>query len=322
MIRTALYDPQTDSAKFGGEELVSSWQGSSNDLIWIDIGDESPEHENEIFAKFAIHRLAIQDAQRERHPPKIEAFENFLFVLLRGLDATTTTIDFGVIQLSLFIGERFLITRHNKPSMSANWLFEQVEQSPEWLAEGSGSLAVRLSDRLQRRYVQILLDLEPRLDAVEDEMFARPNDAQLAELTGYKSKLRQLARIARYHQHVATELKRSDSTFMPDGLNHELTDFYEQTERSQSLADLYYQTASDLTDSYLALSSHRLNNVMQILTIITVIFVPLTFLAGIYGMNFMNMPELATENGYFVVIGVMLIVGIWQLILFKRKGWM
>jgi magnesium transporter len=100
-----------------------------------------------------------------------------------------------------------------------------------------------------------------------------------------------------------------------------LIDFYEQVERTQSLATLHYQIASDLTDGYLGMSSHRLNRVMQILTIITVIFVPLTFLAGIYGMNFENMPELSTRSGYFIVIAIMFVIAVTQLIYFRKKRW-
>jgi magnesium transporter len=273
-----------------------------------------------LLEEFGIHPLAIQDALRARHPPKIETFDDCLFILLRGLDANTTGIEFGVIQLSLFVGSNFFVTRHDKPSVSANGLFDAAVDEPQLMAAGPSALAVQVSGRLTRRYVEILLGLEPRLDAIEDEMFDKPNDALLAELTGYKSRLRHLARIARYHKIVVTELQRPNA-FVDQQLEHEIVDVHDQIERAQSLADLYYEVAADLTDGYLALSSHRLNRVMQILTVITVIFVPLTFLAGIYGMNFENMPELGSRVGYFIVLGVMFVSAVIQLIIFRRKGW-
>ncbi|MEQ8693101.1 MAG: magnesium transporter CorA family protein [Pseudomonadales bacterium] len=322
MIRTALYDPATKQVTTGGRELAEQWTEDDARTLWVDIEGEAEDVELPLLRSFGIHELAIQDAMRTRHPPKIEAFDNFLFILLRGLDAETTNVDFGVIQLSLFVRDNVFITRHKKKSVSANALFAEVEQDAEVMSAGPPSLAVRLSNKLMRRYIEILLDLEPRLDAVEAEMFERPNDGQLAELTRYKSKLRHLARIARYHKIVVAELRKDASGFMPDSLAHELTDLYEQIERTESLSDLYYQVAADLTDGYIALSSHRLNGVMQILTIITVLFVPLTFLAGIYGMNFEYMPELSSSNGYFVVIGIMLVTAIFQLIYFRRKGWL
>ncbi len=321
MIKVTSYDPKLNKIQQGGAELISAWKDSADQLIWIDIESVSNDNDGELLLEFGIHPLAIQDALRPRHPPKIERFEDFLFILFRGLDADTSGIDFGVIQVSLFVGDRFLISRHIGRSISANWLFEQLKNEPHLMSEGTGSLAIRLSNRLARRYVELLLGLEPRLDEIEDEMFQRPDDSLLAELTQYKSRLRNINRIAKYHEQIVARLQREKDSLFDESLEHEIVDLYEQVERTQSLANLYYQIATDLTDGYLGMSSHQLNRVMQILTIITVIFVPLTFLAGIYGMNFQNMPELSTRSGYFVVIAVMFVIAIIQLFFFRKRRW-
>ena len=321
MIRVTLYDPKLAKVRNGGMELVDVWKDSDEQVIWIDIESTSNDNDEELLRQFDIHPLAIQDALRPRHPPKIERFKDFMFILFRGLDADTDDIDFGVIQLSLFLGKRFLISRHIGSSLSANWLFEELKSEPDLMSEGTGSLAIRLSNRLARRYVEILLALEPRLDEIEDEMFRQPDDSLLSELTRYKSRLRNINRIAKYHEQIAARLRNEKDPLLGDSLEHDIIDLYEQVERTQSLANLHYQIATDLTDGYLGMSSHQLNRVMQILTIITVIFVPLTFLAGIYGMNFQNMPELSTRSGYFVVIGVMLVIAAIQLIYFRKKRW-
>ena len=321
MIRATLYDPKLKKVQRGGLELIDAWRESDDQVIWVDIESISNNDDKELLLQFDIHPLAIQDALRSRHPPKIERFENFLFILFRGLDADTSDIEFGVIQLSLFVGERFLISRHIGSSLSANWLFERLTNEPQLVAEGTGALAIRLSNRLARRYVEILLGLEPRLDEIEEEMFRQPDDSLLSELTRYKSRLRNINRIAKYHEQIAARLRSEKDTLIPESLEHDIIDLYEQVERTQSLANLHYQIATDLTDGYLGMSSHQLNRVMQILTIITVIFVPLTFLAGIYGMNFENMPELSSRSGYFVVIAVMFVIAVTQLIYFRRKRW-
>ena len=322
MIRVFLYDTQTESSQSGGQELIKLWRESPESLIWIDLLDESKEDDESLLKDFEIHSLAIQDALRPRHPPKIERFDKFLFILLRGLNADADGIDTGTIQLSLFVGDRFLISRHAKQSVSVNWLFEKLQDDPKLIKKGTGALAVRLSNRLARRYVEILLELEPRLDEIEDEMFNDPDDRLLEELTGYKSRLRKLTRSANYHHDVATFLRNQDEQLIDASLGHEIVDLYEQVERTQTLSNMYYQICNDLTDGYLGMSSHRLNRVMQLLTIITVIFVPLTFMAGIYGMNFVNIPELASRYGYFILIGIMLIVAILQIIYFRRKRWL
>jgi magnesium transporter len=134
--------------------------------------------------------------------------------------------------------------------------------------------------------------------------------------------LRHLNRNANYHKLIAMTLREEPPASFDESLAHEIIDLYEQVERSQSLATLYYDVLSDLSDGYLALSSHRLNKVMQVLTVITVIFVPLTFVAGLYGMNFEYMPELSFRLSYFLVLGFMAVAAIVQLILFRRKGWL
>ncbi len=322
MIQTVLLNKQEGTTRTGGTELIEVWRTETDSVLWLDICDEEASSEQKLLRSFGIHRLAIQDAMRLRHPPKIEPFDDYVFLLMRGLDAATEGVEFKVVQLALFVSERFLITRHNKPALSTDWLTAEITSNQELTHNSPAELALMLSNKLVRRYVDILLELEPRLDHLEDIMFESSNDGILAELTGYKSRLRHLARIANYHLHIATELRKYEITIFPKKLKHEIMDLYEQIERSRSLAALYYEVATDLTDGYLALASHRLNSVMKVLTIITVIFVPLTFLAGIYGMNFSNMPELGTHNGYFIVLGVMFVAAVVQLIFFRRRGWL
>jgi magnesium transporter len=321
VIRVFLYNPDTAEMTRGGKELIATWKASNSNLIWVDIEGEQRASEEDLLSGFGIHPLAIQDALRLRHPPKIERFNDFLFILLRGLDADTSSIDFGVIQLSLFVGDRFLLTRHAKPSVSAIGLLDELQHDANIMNEGPGSLAIRLSNRLARRYIEILLELEPRLGEIEEQMFRQADDTLLSELTGYKSKLSKLMRIANYHEQIAGRLRDNEDSLIGKNLSHEIVDLYEQIERTKSLANLHIQISNDLTNGYLGMSSHQLNRVMQILTIITVIFVPLTFLAGIYGMNFENMPELSTRVGYFVVIAIMFVIAVSQLIYFRRKRW-
>ena len=147
----------------------------------------------------------------------------------------------------------------------------------------------------------------------------------LKELTRYKSRLKQLRRIFQYHLMVLTTLQSrpitqdSDSA---DRLMHEAIDVHDQVQRGLSLSELYYELTSDLVDAFLAMSSHRLNKVMQILTIVTVIFVPLGLLAGIYGMNFEIIPELKIPWGYYALLGTMAAIATTQLVFFRKRGWL
>ena len=321
-MQSVLFDPKHQTTQFGGKELLAAWKEQTDTLIWINLFNYDENEERSILESLDLHELAIQDALRKRHPPKLESYQEHEFLMLRDLEEADTSLELQFFPLSIFIKERILITRQRKKSESIEWLTEKIAKDPDLLAKGAAALALRLANHLSRRYVKILIDFEPRMDSLETEMFDKPNDDLLSEITKLKSRLRYFKRNTNYHKLIAVELKEEPPAIFTKALSHQIIDFYEQVERSQSLASLYYDVLTDLSDGYLALSSHRLNKVMQVLTVITVIFVPLTFVAGLYGMNFEYIPELGFKGGYFVVLGFMAVVAIIQLILFRRKGWL
>ena len=152
-------------------------------------------------------------------------------------------------------------------------------------------------------------------------MIAHPNDTLLAELVRHKANLKKLRRILSYHVQLFQTIKTALPAGIREELRHELPDVYEHLERTMSFAALYYELASDLMDGYITMASHRLNHIVKILTIVTTVFVPLSFLAGIYGMNFSYMPELQTRYGYFVLLGVMATTATVLLLTLRWKGW-
>ena len=320
-MQSVLFDPNTKAVQFGGDELLAAWKEQTESIIWIDLLDYEEKEERTILEGLNLHELAIQDALRKRHPPKLESYSDHEFLLLRDLESTGNPLEFQFFPLSIFIKDRILITRHRKLSESTVWLSEKLERNPEIMAEGPTALSLRLANHLVRRYVKTLIEFEPRMDNLETEMFAKPNDELLSEITKFKSRLRYFKRHTNYHRLITVTLREEPPKRFNE-LAHQIIDLYEQVERSLSLASLYYDVLTDLSDGYLALSSHRLNKVMQVLTVITVIFVPLTFVAGLYGMNFEYIPELSFRLGYFLVLGFMAIAAIVQLILFRRKGWL
>lgn len=322
MIRTMLFDSATSEFQQGGVELLTVWRERPESVMWADFGDNPLESEREILLEqFDLHPLAVQDAQRDRHPPKIEAFEKYLFLLFKGMDEITRDIDFGTIQLALFVSERFFVTRHSGPSPSTDRLWEQICEDPSGF-KNTDTLALRLIRIMIGRYLKVVLALEPRLETLEHEMIDKPRDAILAELIGHKTNLKKLRRIFLYHQQVLADLKHGAFAVIGAERIHEINDVYEQQERANSLTTLYYELASDLIDGYLSLTSHRLNQIMKVLTIVMAIFVPLSFLAGIYGMNFENMPELHSKSGYFILLGVMASIAVILLYIFRKLRWL
>ena len=322
MIRTLLHDPAAGTLRDGGVELIDAWAATPSRSIWVVIEDEAADAETAVLRqRFGIHPLAIADALRTRHPPKIEPFKDNTFILLKGLDATSTSLDFGTIQLSLFLGERFLVTRSSAHSVSTETVRAAMISGEIPPDTPPPAIALRLCRTVADRFLPLLMSVEKRLEEMEAEMLERPSDDLLGELVRQKGDLKQMLRVLQYHAQVFAAA-RAQTPAQLVGYDHELTDVQEQLDRHLSLARLYYELTDDLMSGYLSLSAHRLNQIMQTLTIVTVVFVPITFMAGIYGMNFEYMPELGYRPAYFILLGTMLAVVVTILAIFYRRGWL
>lgn len=305
----------------GGEELIQQWQRDSDAWIWIDLYDEPSDRENLLLSEtFKVNEYAIHECQRNRHPPNFEALDNCLYILLKPLTADSDSLDFDTLQLAMFSSDRFLITRHSKASPYMEKLWQQVLDTQDMNCS-SMQIVEAMCRRVTNRYGNILLNLEQRLDEVEDQLFNTASDSLMKELVGYNTGLRKMHRILNYYQSVFSGLSNYLST-----INHEqqqrFDDIYSLIERFNSLSEMYQNVITDLIDAYISLNGHRLNQIMKVLTVVTVIFVPLTLLVGIYGMNFENMPELKSENGYFILLVSMSSIALLMLYVFRRIKWL
>lgn len=306
-----------DADEFGCDVIA----GKS--LVWIDLVGDDPAPQRDVMQRvLGLSQLAVDDAMRERHPPKYEALDDgWRFLLMRGFDARSVNVKFGTIQLALFWRDTVLVTRHQQPSASVAELEAAVAAGDIDSGDAAWGLTYWLLRRLLDRYLPMTLRIEARLEEIEEVLLSKPSDRLLAELMEFSSQLKRLRRIGGYHEKCFQSLRGH-----PRGIagidDAELTDLFEHAERLHSLSSLLYDTTADLTNGYLSVSSHRLNNVMRVLTVVTVLFVPLTFIAGVYGMNFQYMPELAWHWGYFSVLGVMAALVVALLLLFRHKDWL
>lgn len=311
-----------DKARVGGRELLGDWRSEPQSWLWIDLQDEPEDAERALLIEgLHLDQHAVAEAQRPRHPPVFEAFPDYIYLLTKPLTSDTDDLDFATLQLALFAGPRILVTRHNKPSRFI--ALQQQRLLKQGCADASPmSLAARIARRIAERYGNILLDLERRLDEIEDELFDCRTDQLLKELVGYNSALRKMRRILAYHTNAFAELRDHFDPKTSHYWYQEFDDIHGLMARFHSLSDLYQSVISDLIDGYISLNAHKLNQIMKVLTIVTVIFLPLTLMVGIYGMNFENIPELKFAYGYFVLLGVMALVAIGLLLLFKRVRWL
>lgn len=322
-INIILYSPASESSKLGGVELLEEWATLDDAWVWVNISGESDKAERSLLSeRFGVPHLAIQDANRERHPPKLEVFEKLIFIMLRDLLVGDEAHEHRVSQLSLFLGTKFFVSRHHQEVPSVKAIFGAAQAQPEILKAGPAHIAYLVGRRIVDNYTPVVLELEERLAELEDLVFERPDDDVIEMITRYNRSLKRLRRHLVYQRDVIAQLHRP-AVPLPLKLNrHEFNDVFEHLERLASLCQLNQELASDLLNTHLSLASHRLNHVMRILTITTVIFLPLALLAGVYGMNFQFMPELSWHYGYFGVLATMAAIVVVLVVVFKRRGWL
>ncbi len=306
----------------GGIELLETWKQDPESWLWLDLEAEDLQQERELLqSEFMVDELPIIEAQRVRHPPSIDIYPDYLYVLIRPLTAGSDDLEFTTLQLGLFVGKRFIVTRHAVPSNYLNILWDRQLAN---LLDDTSPLFIlsALCRRLTERYGKILLNIEQRLDEIEDILFTDSTDKLMQELVQYNTSLRKMRRVISYQVNVFNTLQHHFATHKDKKCRAEFHDIYSVMERFNSLSELYQNVITDLIDGYISLNGHHLNQIMKVLTIVTVVFVPLSLLTGIYGMNFEYIPELKISYGYFVLLGVMATVVTTLLVWFKRMKWL
>lgn len=301
--------------------LPQTWDVQSRQTLWVDVlGKPDASTYQWLRAVLGLHPLALSDASQTRHPPKAEIFSDHSFLLFRGLAAHSHDIDYETIPIAIFTGPNWLVTIHQSDSPSVSKIWRQ------WLGHELSAdmttprLACRILRAVVDRYTALLLGHEERMTQFEEEIFSAKDDRLLEELAYANARLKKLRRTHTYHASALETWQEAVDQGDPK-LHHELNDVYEHYERLASMANLFQELTSDMMQSYMSLSAHRLNRIMQTLTVFTVLFLPLTLLTGIYGMNFEHMPELHWAWGYPALVAIMLCIVASTLWWFKRRKW-
>lgn len=321
-IRTRLVD-SSGAIVEGDQALLEQWQGGSEGMLWLDIEGEVSSDMRERLLQLGCHEVGLKDILRDRQPPKVHEFKDSTFILFRGIIQLDERLNLKPQQIGFFVGSRYLVTIHRGVSLSINRVWSETNENQG--TDSPAELALRIMDYASGRYLEKILAFEAHLAELEESLLSRPSDRVMTELVGYRSELRKLRRIFNYHNRLVEEVLSGESPHLGTGadeLHHLWRALQDRSERLFSLTSMYYEICGDLVDGYISISSHELNTTMKILTIITAIFVPLSFLAGLYGMNFDNMPELHMEYGYFFALAAMASTASLLVYIFKRKKWL
>lgn len=310
-----LFDKRVESV----DELAALTE--SYRVTWINIeGLGNASIIEQLGEMFGLHRLALEDVMNPHQRAKVEEYDDFLFIVARmvSIDPRLTTE-----QICFFLGHNFVITvQEGKPGDCLDPVRERIRKGSGRIRHrGADYLTYALLDSIIDHYFPVLDTLGEELDRLDDELMNRPGEASISSIHQFRSQLLVLRRAMRPHREAINQLARDPHELIEDETRIFLRDCYDHTIQLGEAIDIYRETSSDLRDYHLSWMSNRTNDVMKTLTIIATIFIPLGFIAGLYGMNFENMPELHSRYGYPMILALMCAVAFGLVYWFKLKGW-
>lgn len=292
-------------------------------VVWVQVnGVHQPEKVSAVGEAFGLHSLTLEDILNTGQRAKMEEFAEYLFLIGKILSFDDETDMVQEKHFCLVLQQHFVISFHEA---GAN-IFSPVENR---IIKASGKvrkktadyLAYTLFDTMVDNYFLVLEKIGDQIEAIEDEILDRPTRQSLEKLHYLKRELTILRKTIWPVREVTNALIRSDVYFVQEDSIKYFMDIYDHTMQIIETIEAFRDVSSSLYDMYISAVSHRMNQVMKVLTVIATIFIPLTFIAGVYGMNFHYMPELTWRWGYFITIAFMAVLGIGMALYFKKKDW-
>ncbi|WP_445772722.1 magnesium transporter CorA family protein [Shewanella sp.] len=318
-IRILLFDTQGQLLSNGDASLMGQYDPEQH-LIWIDINGPNNRAFFQNNPQFGVDNLDFDDAHRERHPPQLESYRDHDYLLTHELMERESYLLLERSHLLMHVNQQFLITQHLASSTSVNAIIEQLLNEHVVEPANMSTICFSIMRQIVTDYLAVMLALEERLNDIEDEIFNASTDDLLAELMAYSSKLQKAKRSFGYHEELLQQLLNDTPQHIQFDYS-QLSYLYNQFERLSSRASLYQGLVSNLINGFISVSAHKTNRVMMTLTLVTAIFLPLTVIAGIYGMNFEHMPELTWPYGYYAILIIMALIVVSGLWIAKLKRW-
>lgn len=294
---------------------------------WIDFSEPTTAEVGWLKSVFKFHQLSIDDCTDDLHYPKLEKFPHYLFVILHALDVPQGH-DFRTTEVNFFISTKNLVTFHKRTLVTMTTVAQHLASKAFSLPLRSDALFQLLAGRLADEYFPLLDTLDEEIDAIEDSVFRAPErrsqsaTAITSRFLTTKKRLSNLKRMLAPQREVFSRLTHGEFPEISAEATMYLRDVYDRLFRITELLDSFRDVLSSTLEAYLSVVSNRLNEVMKVLTIVTVILLPLSLIAGIYGMNFHFMPELYAPWGYPSALALMVIVAAGLVLYFRHRHWL
>lgn len=295
-----------------------------NEVVWVNVfGIHDVELIGALGDRFQIHPLTLEDIVNTSQRPKTEEFDEYFFVVLKMLNYIPADRDIEIETMSLILGRNFVLSFQERQG-------DDFEPARERIRTGKGRirrmaadyLAYALMDAVVDGYFVALEQIGDHIETIEDEIVTAPAPGHMREIHRLKREILFIRKSVWPLREEVSSLLKTDSSLIRNETRVYLRDVYDHTIRVIDMVETCRDILSSMHDTYLTSVSNRMNEVMKVLTIIATIFIPLTFIVGVYGMNFQHMPELAWRWGYFGVWGFMIALSAGMILYFRKRGWL
>ncbi|HEX6586834.1 MAG TPA: magnesium transporter CorA family protein [Solirubrobacterales bacterium] len=310
-------EPQTPSV----EEIAAEG------LRWVKINQRGPLEQAWLEENFDFHALDFEDVVSRNQRPKIDVYDDYLFIVLHFPIFDPAAGRLGAGELDLFVGLGFLVTIPNQPLQPVEYLFERCRHKEEMreqlFSRGSGYLLYRLTDDGFDYCFPMLRKIGNKLDALEVEIFEGRSEEIVRDISNVKQEIINFRKVIRPQRPVLRDLERVKQRYLAPDMDLEIyfDDIVDAHERIWDMLENYKEVVEALEDTNESVISHRVNDILRVLTSISVIVLPLTFIASLWGMN-VGVPGEGDSEDFYAIVGVCVVILIAMLAFFRRRGWL
>jgi magnesium transporter len=296
-------------------------------LRWVKIDRPGAAEQAWLEENFDFHALDLEDVLSRNQRPKIDQYDDYLFIVLHFPVFDSSAGRLGAGELDLFVGPGYLVTIPNQPLQPVEYLFERCRQKEELrdqlFSRGSGYLLYRIVDDCFDYCFPMLRKIGNKLDALEEEIFEGRSEEIVRDVSNAKQEIINFRKVIRPQRPVLRDLEKVKGRYLAPELDLEIyfDDIVDAHERIWDMLENYKEVVEALEDTNESVISHRVNNVLRVLTSISVIVLPLTFLASLWGMN-VGVPGGGDESSFYAIVGVMVVVMLGMIAFFRRRGWL
>lgn len=295
-------------------------------LLWLDFLEPGEEELEFLEKTFSLHPLVIEDCRVPREEPKVDEFSDYLFMVLHSVYFYKDKEERGekplsIREIDVLLGKNYILTLHKEKIWNINTTMEQLKKNPRILSRGCDFLLYFILDDIMDNYFYILNLIEDRIDVLEETVSTAKSEEFLNEVFSYKRHILSLRKVMAPQRELIARFCRRDYPFIHPQMAVYYRDIHDHLTRIHSMIETFRELLTSVMEVHLSLLSHKMNDVIKALTIIATIFMPMTFLTGVYGMNYVFMPELKWRLGYLFAWGIILLTGFSLLFYCRKKKW-